>query len=76
MLYARGSADMKSGLAAMVVALEDFIAALDKNNGLTLVLALSYSGRSELVDAVRAIAAKTKEGRLDPADINERNNFV
>ena len=48
------------------------IATLEKNNGLTLVLALSYSGRSELVDAVRAIAAKAKEGRLDPSDVNER----
>jgi undecaprenyl diphosphate synthase len=48
------------------------IAALAKNNGLTLILALSYSGRSELVDGVRAIAAKVREGRLDPADINER----
>jgi undecaprenyl diphosphate synthase len=48
------------------------IAALDKNNGLTLILALSYSGRSELVDAVRAIAAKVREGRLDPSEINER----
>lgn len=48
------------------------IATLEKNNGLTLVLALSYSGRSEMLDAVRAIAAKAKEGRLDPADINER----
>ena len=48
------------------------IATLEKNNGLTLVLALSYSGRSELLDAVRAIAAKAKEGRLDPSDITER----
>jgi len=48
------------------------IAALDRNNGLTLILALSYSGRSELVDAVRAIAAKAREGRLDPSEINER----
>jgi undecaprenyl diphosphate synthase len=48
------------------------IATLEKNNGLTLVLALSYSGRAELVDAVRAIAAKCKESKLDPADINER----
>jgi undecaprenyl diphosphate synthase len=48
------------------------IAALEKNNGLTLILALSYSGRSELVDAVRAIAAKAKEGRLDPSEVTER----
>ncbi len=47
-------------------------AALAKNNGLTLVLALSYGGRTELVEATRAIAAKTKSGDLDPAEINER----
>ena len=33
-------------------------AALAKNNGLTLVLALSYGGRQEIVEAVRAIADK------------------
>ncbi|KAB2669757.1 MAG: isoprenyl transferase [Verrucomicrobia bacterium] len=52
--------------------LEKTKAALAKNNGLTLVLALSYGGRTELVEAVRAIAAKTKSGTLDPAEINER----
>jgi undecaprenyl diphosphate synthase len=46
-------------------------AALDKNNGLTLILALSYGGRSEIVDAARAIAQKCKEGSLDPAEINQ-----
>ncbi len=46
-------------------------AALAKNNGLTLVLCLSYGGRTELVDAVREIAAKAKAGRIDPAEINE-----
>jgi undecaprenyl diphosphate synthase len=47
-------------------------AALAKNKGLTLILCLSYGGRTEIVDAVRAIAAKAKEGELDPAEINER----
>lgn len=47
-------------------------AALAKNNGLTLILSLSYGGRTEIVDAVREIAAKAKEGRIDPAEINER----
>ncbi len=47
-------------------------AALEHNNGLTLVLCLSYGGRTEIVDAVRAIAAKAREGKLDPAEINER----
>lgn len=47
------------------------IQTLAKNNGLTLIMALSYGGRTEIVDAVRTIAAKVKEGKLDPADINE-----
>mgnify|MGYP003856358983 CR=1 FL=1 len=47
-------------------------AALAKNNGLTLILALSYGGRTELIEATRAIAEKVKTGALDPAEINER----
>jgi len=48
------------------------IAALSKNNGLTLVLALSYGARTEIVEAVRAIGQKIKDGKLDPAEINEQ----
>ena len=36
-----------------------------------LILALSYGGRTEIVDAVRAIAAKAKAGEIDPAQIDE-----
>src|SRR5687767_3695071 len=38
-------------------------AALSRNTGLTLVLALSYGGRTELVDAMRGIAEKVKDGK-------------
>ncbi len=48
------------------------IATLAKNNGLTLIMALSYGGRSEIVDAVRSIANKVKAGELDPPDITEQ----
>ena len=48
------------------------IATLAKNNGLTLIMALSYGGRTEIVDAVRSIAQKAKAGELDPADITEQ----
>lgn len=46
--------------------------ALAKNNGLTLILALSYGGRTELVEAVREIAGKVKSGAIDPAEIKEQ----
>ncbi len=46
--------------------------ALSKNNGLTLIMALSYGGRTEIVDAVREIAAKVKKGELDPAEVTEQ----
>jgi len=41
------------------------------NTGLTLVLALNYSSRAEITDAVRAIAEKVRAGELDPRDIRE-----
>jgi len=44
---------------------------LSGNTGLTLILALSYSGRSELVEAVQHIADKVKIGSLAPGDISE-----
>ena len=52
--------------------LEKSKAALARNNGLTLILALSYGGRTELVEATRALAAKVKQGLLEPAEINEQ----
>ncbi len=45
--------------------------ALARNNGLTLTLALSYGGRTEIVEAVRSIARKVSEGELEPATITE-----
>jgi undecaprenyl diphosphate synthase len=48
------------------------IATLSKNNGLTLIMALSYGGRTEIVDAMRGIAEKVRDRKLDPADITEQ----
>lgn len=41
------------------------------NTGLTVALALSYSGRWEITQAVKAIAEKIKAGTLNPEEVNE-----
>lgn len=51
--------------------LAEAIAATSVNNRLTLILALSYSGRTEIVDAVRSIAQDSRAGRLSDEDITQ-----
>lgn len=41
------------------------------NNALTLVLAISYGGRWDILEASRSIAREVKEGRLDLNSIDE-----
>jgi undecaprenyl diphosphate synthase len=41
------------------------------NGGMTLALAINYGGRTEIVDAVRAIALRARRGEIDPAAIDE-----
>jgi len=41
-------------------------------NGMTLIVALSYSSRWEMVKAVRDISYKIKEGKIDPANIDDK----
>jgi undecaprenyl diphosphate synthase len=43
-----------------------------RNNGMLLNLALSYGGRTELTDMVRAIADKVAVGELQPQQIDEQ----
>jgi len=42
-----------------------------RNTGLTLNLALNYGGRTEIIDAVRAIALAVKKGDVAPKSIDE-----
>lgn len=43
---------------------------LSTNTGLVLNIALSYGGRTEIVEATRAIARRVELGELSPNDIN------
>lgn len=51
--------------------LNDAIERTSKNKGLTLTLALSYSGRWDLVHAMQAIALDVRRGKTSPEDISE-----
>ncbi|HNP95206.1 MAG TPA: isoprenyl transferase [Cyclobacteriaceae bacterium] len=51
--------------------LKEAIEATSNNSGLTLILALSYSGRWEIVEATKVIAQELKDGKISQADINE-----
>ncbi len=53
--------------------LYDAIERTKNNKRMTLNLALSYSGRWELLEAFKKIAELTKEGKLKIDEINEKN---
>ncbi|MCP4004892.1 MAG: isoprenyl transferase [bacterium] len=75
---------MKNGIRVQAIGrremlapqIQDAIAKLEdqteKNEQMRLTFALSYSGRTELVDAARKIARKVKTGSLDPEAIDEK----
>ncbi|MDX2047401.1 MAG: isoprenyl transferase [Chitinophagaceae bacterium] len=50
-------------------ALDEALELTSHNTGLNLVMALSYSSRWELVNAVKMIAHDIKDGRIDPVSI-------
>ena len=53
--------------------LNESIDLTSKNTGLTLVLALSYSSKWELINAMKHIASDIKNGNLNPEDITEKH---
>jgi undecaprenyl diphosphate synthase len=51
--------------------LEEVISQTRHNDGLNLILALSYGGRSEIIHAVREVAAATAAGKTLPSAIDD-----
>jgi undecaprenyl diphosphate synthase len=62
----------RDGLPAGVLReLDENVRLSRDNTGMLLCLAINYGGRTELVDAVRALAEQVRQGKLDPAAIEE-----
>ncbi len=54
------------------LAFDEAICATRHNTGLTVILAVSYGAREEIVAAARALAQAVQEGHLRPDEIDER----
>jgi undecaprenyl diphosphate synthase len=52
--------------------LQEAMAETSKNTGLTLVLALSYSSKWEIVDAIKNISQAVKEGQIEIENIDDQ----
>lgn len=58
--------------ASVKAALEETIELTRNNQRMTVVLALSYSGRDEIVRMAKRLAQEARDRRLDPDEIDER----
>ncbi len=58
--------------------LQEALQLTSNNTGLNLVMALSYSSRWEIVNAIQLIAKDVKKGKIDPSDISHQtfNNYL
>ncbi len=63
--------DLKSLPGKCLRELEEVRQATANNQSMTLTLALSYSSKSEMVEATKSIAQAYKEGRIELNDIND-----
>ncbi len=52
--------------------LDDTVRITSVNDGMVLGLALNYGSRTEMIDAIGALAEKCVKGEISPADIDEK----
>lgn len=90
--FAEGERDecIRTGIAVQVIgdlddlptptrrAVERMVEATKDGKAMTLALALSYGGRRDMVNAMRALAARARAGLVIPEEINEQSlrNFL
>ena len=67
-LHVIGNLDLLPTFAA--TELQEALQMTQQNTGLNLIMALSYSSRWELVNAVKNIGIDVKAGKIDPVTIN------
>lgn len=68
----RAIGDLKSMSPDVLAQLNDAIEKTSGNTRMDLILALSYSGRWEITEAIKGITGLVKEGKLQPQDIDEQ----
>lgn len=56
---------------ATAQAFERCVSRTEQLTGMTLVVALNYGARADLVEAARSIATQVASGELDPSSVNE-----
>lgn len=56
---------------AVLREIDESIRISQDNTGMALCLAINYGGRTEVVDAVKALARQARDGTLDPETIEE-----
>jgi len=54
-------------------AIEELVKATENGTSMTLALALSYGGRRDVVNAMRALAVRARAGLVIPEDIDEKS---
>ena len=64
--------DLERLPARTLKALKEGIESTKNNDRMTLVLALNYSAKWEIVEATKAIAQKVKSGSIEPEDIDQQ----
>ncbi len=68
----RAIGDLNSMSAEVLAQLNDAIEQTSHNTRMDLVLALSYSGRWEIADALKKIAIQIRNGSVQPDEVDEK----